>query len=110
LAKGVEKRTVVARRLKEARLASGLSQKGLGISAGIDPSVASPRINQYERSVHMPDLSTLGQLASVLNLPLAYFFAVDDDLAVTILAFHRSTLTRRRKLRRLAQELTSVLK
>lgn len=105
LAKAAIKRTVLATRLKEARLACGLSQKGLGINAGLDPSVASPRINQYERSVHAPDLSMLGQLADALDVPLAYFFATDDELARTILAYHRTPPTKRRHLRRLVQEL-----
>jgi len=33
------------KRLKEARLAAGLSQKQLGIAAGIDEFSASPRCN-----------------------------------------------------------------
>lgn len=108
--KSVDKPTVVAARMKAARLAAGLSQKGLGISAGLDPSVASPRINQYERSIHLPDLSTLGQLAAVLDVPLAYFYAKDDDLASTILAFHRTTNTGRRKFRRLVRDLMPAIK
>ncbi|MFA4578750.1 XRE family transcriptional regulator, partial [Xanthomonas perforans] len=36
-----------ARRLQQARLHTGLSQKELGIRAGLDPYVASPRVNQY---------------------------------------------------------------
>lgn len=103
--KAADKPTVVAVRLKAARLAAGLSQKSLGINAGLDPSVASPRINQYERSIHLPDLSTLGQLATVLGVPLAYFYAKDDDLASTILAFHRTTNVGRRKIGRLVREL-----
>ncbi|WP_366931802.1 hypothetical protein [Paraburkholderia xenovorans] len=39
--------TVFGGRLKEARLRAGLSQKKLGIVAGLDPSVASTRINRY---------------------------------------------------------------
>ena len=37
--------TIFSRRLKEARLAAGFSQKNLGIAAGIDEFVASTRIN-----------------------------------------------------------------
>ncbi|MGB9578576.1 MAG: helix-turn-helix domain-containing protein [Halothiobacillaceae bacterium] len=43
-------------RLKQARVAADVSQKNLGIKAGIDPSVASTRINRYELGVHKPDL------------------------------------------------------
>ena len=72
---------VIAKRLREARERKGLSQKALGIAAGIDEFSASPRINQYERGKHVPDLLTLEKLASVLAVPVAYFLADDDDLA-----------------------------
>ena len=72
---------VIAKRLREARERKGLSQKALGIAAGIDEFSASPRINQYERGKHVPDLLTLENLASVLAVPVAYFLADDDDLA-----------------------------
>ena len=71
---------IVAKRLREAREKKGLSQKALGIAAGIDEFSASPRINQYERGKHIPDILTLEKLASVLDVPIAYFFA-DDQLA-----------------------------
>ena len=66
-------------RLKQARLNAGLSQKMLGIEAGIDAFVASTRINRYELGIHRPDLLTVRKLAKVLNVPVAYFFADEDD-------------------------------
>ena len=45
----MEDGSVISRRLKQARVLAGLSQKQLGIKAGIDEFSASPRINQYER-------------------------------------------------------------
>ncbi len=78
---------VISKRLREARLAAGLSQKQLGIKAGIDEFSASPRINQYERGKHVPDFSTAERLAAVLKVPTPYLFARDDDLAKIILAF-----------------------
>ncbi len=75
------------RRLKQARLAKGLSQKGLGIAAGIEEFSASARINRYELGVHKPDLLTLQLLAQGLEVPAAYFLAEDDRLAAMILAF-----------------------
>jgi transcriptional regulator with XRE-family HTH domain len=78
---------VVAKRLKEARLAKGLSQKKLGIAAGIDEFSASPRMNQYERGVHIPDYSTLERLGHVLEVPIPYFYAADDQLAEWIKCF-----------------------
>jgi transcriptional regulator with XRE-family HTH domain len=87
---------IVAKRLRQARETSGLSQKELGIKAGMDPFVASPRINQYERDKHIPNPTVLAQLGLVLDVPLPYFYAVEDDLAAAIVAFHRSSTTRRK--------------
>lgn len=72
---------IFCQRLKAARLAKGLSQKSLGILAGIDEFVASTRINRYEKGVHQASLETVQQLAVALEVPLAYFYMVDDALA-----------------------------
>lgn len=72
---------IFSRRLKEARLDKGFSQKQLGILAGIDEFVASPRINRYEKGVHQAGIEIVQRLASVLSVPLAYFYTEDDDLA-----------------------------
>lgn len=37
--------------------------------------------------MHQPDLQTLSQLAEVLGLPVAYFYAEDDGLARMIADF-----------------------
>lgn len=89
---------VVAKRLKEARLAKGLSQKKLGIAAGIDEFTASPKMNQYERGVHIPDYSTLERLAQVLEVPVPYFYAADDELADWIKCFPRLGKAEREKI------------
>lgn len=78
---------VFSRRLREAREAYGISQRNLGIEAGLDDFVASTRVNRYETGVHQPDLQTLQRLAGVLGLPVAYFYAEDDDLARVIREF-----------------------
>ncbi|MBU4683706.1 helix-turn-helix transcriptional regulator [Cedecea davisae] len=84
-------REIFCKRLKASRLALGLSQKKLGILAGIDEFAASSRINRYERGIHEVDIQTAQHLAVVLNVPLAYFYAEDDRLAELILAFNRSS-------------------
>lgn len=78
---------VYSRRLREAREALTISQRALGIKAGLDEFVASTRINRYETGVHQPDLQTLQHLAAVLKLPVAYFYAEDDELAELIASF-----------------------
>ncbi|MEB2757807.1 helix-turn-helix domain-containing protein [Citrobacter freundii] len=85
-----------SKRLKEARLAKGLSQKQLGILAGIDEFVASPRINRYEKGVHQANIEIVQQLADVLELPLAYFYADDDDLASMIRNWYSADAVRRK--------------
>ncbi|AIR59554.1 transcriptional regulator [Cedecea neteri] len=78
---------VFCQRLKTARLAKGLSQKGLGILAGIDEFVASTRINRYEKGVHQASIDVAQQLANALEVPLAYFYMVDDGLAELTLSW-----------------------
>ena len=92
--------SIVAERLKEVRLKAGISQKQLGIKAGIDPFSASARINQYERGKHVPDLQTLTHLAAVLRTPVTYFYCQDDELATVIVKF--SALGKAQKKRLLA--------
>lgn len=79
----------VPMRLKEARQKSGLSQKELGIKAGIDEFTASPRINQYEAGKHTPSYLTLVQLAEVLEVPVPFFYCADDMLARLMLQYSR---------------------
>lgn len=95
-------RLTFQRRLRAAREAQGLSQKSLGIEAGIDPFVASTRINRYEQGIHEPDMATIQRLAKALQVPLPYLFATDDKLAAVILAFDKlSSSEKERFLREL---------
>ena len=90
--------TPLPKRLKSARLRAGLSQKALGIAAGIDEFVASARMNQYERGIHAPEYSTVQRLARVLNVPTAYLYADNDHDAHLLLGFHALTRAEQRKL------------
>lgn len=91
-------KSIVSKRLGEARLRSGLSQKRLGILAGMDEFSASPRINQYERGKHIPDLGTVERIAKVLGVPSAFFYAVEDDLAEWVLTFAEIRPAARRRI------------
>ena len=97
--------SIVAERLKEARLQLGISQKQLGIQAGIDDFSASARINQYERGKHMPDLQTLTRLAAVMGVPVPYFYCEDADLAAVIVKFAALGKAQRKRLLGLIGEL-----
>lgn len=77
----------VSKRLKEARLAANISQKKLGIAAGMDEFSASARMNHYEIGRHTPDYSTLKRISEVLNISPAYFYTEDDRLAQIIKKF-----------------------
>ncbi len=79
-----KKKSPVSKRLREARISADLSQKSLGIKAGIDQFSASARMNQYETDKHVPDFGTIKHIAKVLKLPSAYFYCEDDKLALLI--------------------------
>lgn len=82
-------------RLKEARLAKagrlrakgrgGYSQEQLGIDAGLDEASASARMNQYEQGRHLPNLQQAKRFADALDIPLAFLFCPENDLAELLL-------------------------
>lgn len=101
----MEGKSVFSRRLREAREATGISQKQLGIQAGIDQFVASARINQYERGKHIPDLLTAQRLAISLHVPVSFLYEPDDDLAALLrIAGHLPKVKLRALLKRLVNE------
>lgn len=99
--------SIFGTRLKEARQEAGLSQKRLGIEAGLDPFVASTRINRYELGIHKVDYTFAIRLATVLKVPVAFLYADDTDLARLILLFGR--LPRRKQGDLLAHAQTLIV-
>ncbi|CCP15452.1 hypothetical protein SMRA8_1425 [Stenotrophomonas maltophilia RA8] len=79
--------SIYAARLRQARLAAGLSQIKLGEMIGLDQSVGSPRISRYEKGHHTPDIESAKQIADTLGVPLPFFFAEDDRMARLILMY-----------------------
>lgn len=77
--------TTFCKRLKQARKSKKLTQEQLGILIGLDEFVASTRMNRYEKGVHQPDFQTIESIATNLDIPVAYFFATNDELADEIL-------------------------
>ena len=94
-------RSPVGERLREIRTLRGISQKTLGIRAGIDQFSASARINQYEREKHIPDYSTASRLANVLDIPVTYLFTDDDSLAEIILLYSQASKKTQIQVKRL---------
>ena len=77
-------RETFAKRLKEARLSAGLSQRELGLRIGLSEDVVSSRVNRYERGTSEPDFQTAARLAEALDLPLLSLLADTDVLAELI--------------------------
>ena len=96
---------VFARRLAEARKRAGLSQRQLGVLADLDPTVASPRINQYERGKHEPQLKTAKRLAEVLGIPPAFLYTDDEELAELLLRWNGLTLRQKKDLLKQAESV-----
>lgn len=88
----------VAKRLRQARLEAGLSQKILGKEAGISLDSSSARVNQFETGKHMPHIGIVEKFGDVLNAPLSYFYEKDDEVADLLLRTHRLTKRRRKKV------------
>ena len=83
-------------RLKSARKAAGLTQQQLGMALGMEPNTASARMNQYEKGKHAPDFLTMKRIAKELDVPVAYFYCEEDDLAELICALGK--LSREEKI------------
>lgn len=96
----------ISKRLKEARQEAKLSQKQLGIASGIDEFVASARMNQYETGKHVPDFMIIQKIAKVLRVPASFFYTSDDELALLIKLYGRTTKAKQRSLINFAKELT----
>ena len=92
-------------RLKQARIAAQLSQKQLGVQAGIDEFVASPRINRYELGVHKPDYLTAQNLARVLGVSAAFLYAPEDEIATLLFRYSRANRHQRAGVRKLLEDL-----
>lgn len=92
--------STLGRRLREARLAKGMTQAELGAVLGLEEeNSAAPRISRYERGDRMPDLESLEKLAEALGgLPVAYFHATNDLMAETLLVMSRLTPEQQREL------------
>lgn len=90
--------TLVGLRIQERRLALRISQMQLGVLAGVDESSASVRINQYERGKHLPDLQMAKRLAEALQVPMAYLYCEEDDIAEMMRLMHGLSKTARKRV------------
>lgn len=100
--------SVLAKQLKNARLKSGLSQEQLGLQAGLEVESASARMNRYERGTRVPSVELMERIGNVLNLPLTYFYAAEENEAMLLVLFHRMTDTNRAVLLETAAKLAGT--
>lgn len=91
-------RDTFARRLKQARLDAGLSQRELGRRIGLSEDVVSSRVTRYERGTSEPDFTTADRLAKELNLPLSSLLAETDVMAELIRALSGMTQAEQKRL------------
>lgn len=77
------------KRLYECRLASGYSQEKLGIAAGIDEFTARNRVSKYETGRNSPSFDLAREFARVLDVPVCYFYIMEDDFAEAVLQLYR---------------------
>jgi len=101
--------TVFGQRLREARLRAAIAQDQLGIRIGLDEGTASARISRYETGTHAPPFGIATKLARVLELPAAYFYCEDDELAKLILAWGRMSKSERKPLKMLAEATLAAM-
>lgn len=83
--------SVFGQRLREARLRVGIAQDKLGVMVGLDEGTASARISRYETGTHEPPVEFASKLAQVLQIPTAFLYCENDELAAVILAWHRAS-------------------
>ncbi|WP_454730870.1 MULTISPECIES: helix-turn-helix domain-containing protein [Cupriavidus] len=84
-----EPATLFGRRLREARRRADIPQDRLGVQIGLDEGTASARMSRYETGTHEPPFGIALKLAQALQLPAAYFYCEDDELAELLLAWAR---------------------
>ena len=81
----VQVNNVVGRRMRARREELGWSQEKVGVLIGIDESSSRARISRYELGTHEPPVKTARLIADALNVPLAYLYCEDEDIATLLL-------------------------
>lgn len=85
-------------RLRERRLALGLSQESVGVAIGIDESCSRTRISRYETGNSEPAVAISLLLAKALDVPVGYFYCDDDLEAEALLILHQVNKDQKRRI------------
>lgn len=91
--------TVFGQRLRDARERAGLPQDRLGVLIGLDEGSSSARISRYETGVHEPPFDVAQKLAKHLDIPVAYLYCPDQDLAELILGWDSLSKTDKKHIK-----------
>jgi transcriptional regulator with XRE-family HTH domain len=75
-------------RLRTARIRAGIAQDRLGVLIGLDEGCSSARISRYETGTHAPPFEIAQSIASILKVPVAYFYCPQDKLAEIIVELY----------------------
>ena len=73
----------------------------------MDEGSSSARISRYETGTHEPPFATAANLASALNVPVAYFYCDDDCLADLLIICAALTAHQKDQVIALALELSA---
>jgi transcriptional regulator with XRE-family HTH domain len=95
----------LSERLKQARIAKGMTQQKLGEQLGLEANNASVRMNQYERGRHQPDFLTLKRISEILDVPVTFFFCEEETEADIVAAIHRLNSEQKQAVLLFIQEL-----
>lgn len=82
--------SVVASRLRQARVLRDLTQEQLGVRLGLDEGVAAVRISRYESGKHAPPWTVMQRIADILDVPIGYFVTEDEQLSELLMRLHRA--------------------
>lgn len=85
--------------MREARKRAGLPQDAVGVRIGLDESTASARISRYEGGIHEPPYDVAVKVANVLDVPTAFLYCENDELAGLILAWGKLDATDQKRLK-----------
>jgi transcriptional regulator with XRE-family HTH domain len=69
--KVIQPKSLFGRRLREARLRTGIPQDKLGVSIGLDEASASARISRYKSEIHAPPFKLVVILNEFSYLPFS---------------------------------------
>ncbi len=80
----------VGNKLREARIARGWSQQYLG--AQVETPITFQQVQKYERGINRTSASKLHEFATLLKVPVAYFFPESATQEIPLLDRHEAAM------------------